>query len=226
MIYSNIVSGNFISRPNRFIAIVEIDGVAETVHVKNTGRCKELFLPGAEVYLQRSDNPNRKTQFDIVAVKKGKEVINIDSQIPNKVFHEFVSDGRFIDGVTLIKPESAYKNSRFDFYIEANNQKIYAEIKGVTLEENGIAKFPDAPTERGIKHLNELSDAVRNGYLAYAVFIIQMKGIEHFEPNYKMHKAFADTLKAAQQSGVNVIAYDCIVSPESIELDNQIPIII
>lgn len=224
MIYSNVISGKFVSRPNRFIANVEIDGEEHIAHVKNTGRCKELFIPGAEVYLQISDNPDRKTKYDVIAIKKGDKVINIDSQIPNKVFGEFVAQGGFLNNVTYVKPECTYKNSRFDFYIEADGRKIFAEVKGVTLDEGGVARFPDAPTERGVKHLNELADSVENGYTAYVVFIIQMKGIKHFEPNYKMHQAFGDTLKAATGIGVNVIAYDCEVTPNSITIDGKIPV--
>ncbi len=224
MVYSNVISGKFISRPNRFIANVEIDGAEHVAHVKNTGRCKELFIPGAEVYLQISDKPGRKTKYDVIAIEQEDRIINIDSQIPNKVFGEFVAQGGFLDNVTYVKPECAYKNSRFDFYIEADDRKIFAEVKGVTLDEDGVARFPDAPTERGIKHLNELADSVENGYTAYVVFIIQMNGIKRFEPNYKMHQAFGDALKPAAGKGVNVIALDCEVSPDSITIKGKIPV--
>lgn len=226
MVYSNIISAKFISRPNRFIANVEVDGKVEIAHVKNTGRCKELFLPDTEVYLQICDNPARKTKYDVIAVKKGNKVINIDSQIPNKVFEEYINQGRFLNGITLIKPECVYKNSRFDFYLETNTDKIFVEVKGVTLDENGVARFPDAPTERGVKHLNELVDALKNGYKAYAVFIIQMKGIERFEPNIKMHAAFGEALKNAQKSGVNIIALDCMVCADSISIDAEVPVLL
>lgn len=224
MKYSNVISGKFVSRPNRFTAIVEVGGLEQTVHVKNTGRCRELFVPGAEVYLQKAENPARKTKYDVIGVKKADRIINIDSQIPNKVFGEFVSCGDFLNDVTYIRPECTYKNSRFDFYIEADGKKIFVEIKGVTLDEDGVARFPDAPTERGIKHLRELTDAVENGYTAYAVFIIQMKGIKYFEPNYQMHQAFGDALNEAAEAGVNVLAFDCVVTEDSICIDNSIPV--
>ena len=226
MIYSNVISAIFISRPNRFIANVLLNGSEEIAHIKNTGRCAELFVRGAEVYLQVSNNPERKTKYDVIAVKKGDRIINIDSQIPNKVFGEYVEHGLFLDNVTLLKPEFTYKKSRFDFYIETDTDKIFVEVKGVTLDEDGVARFPDAPTERGIKHLNELSDAVNNGYKAYAVFVIQMKGIKRFEPNYKMHAAFGEALKNAANNGVNVIAYDCVVTYDSIMIDDELPVFI
>ena len=164
MKYESIVEGKFIERPNRFIAYVEIIGKKETVHVKNTGRCAELLQPGATVYLQKSDNPERKTQWDLIGVKKGKRMINMDSQIPNKVVEEWIRKGNLFPNATLIKPETTYGQSRFDLYVEEGERKIFIEVKGVTLENNGVVKFPDAPTERVIKHLNELGDAVKYGY--------------------------------------------------------------
>ena len=224
MIYENIVKANFVSRPNRFIANIEIDGKCEIAHVKNTGRCKELFVPGAEIYVQLCDNPLRKTQYDVIAVKKGTEIINIDSQIPNKVFAEFVAEGKFLSGITYVKPETTYQNSRFDFYIERGNEKIYVEVKGVTLEQNGVALFPDAPTDRGVKHINELIDAIKNGFSAYIIFVIQMKGVNEFKPNASMHKEFADALKKANENGVKIIALDCNVTENTIKIDKNIDV--
>ena len=166
MDYTNIYKGFFKSRPNRFIANIEINGRVEVCHVKNTGRCRELLIPNAAVFVQKSDNPNRKTAFDLIAVYKDDRLINMDSQIPNKVFNEWVNKSNYFKNVTVIKPEYTLGNSRIDFYIEANKEKILAEIKGVTLEANGIVRFPDAPTLRGLKHIEELCDAVDNGYTA------------------------------------------------------------
>ena len=187
MRYDRIYKAKFIERPNRFIAYAELNGKKETVHVKNTGRCAELLRPGADIYIQESDNPSRKTRWDLIAVKKGSRMINMDSQIPNKVVKEWIEQGNLFENVTLIRPETVYKNSRFDLYVEAEDQnggirKIFIEIKGVTLEENGVCRFPDAPSERAVKHLEELSDAKKNGYEAYVFFVIQMKGVRYFTP--------------------------------------------
>ena len=225
MKYERIAEGKFIERPNRFIAYVEIDGKQEIVHVKNTGRCAELLQSGATVYLQKSDNPERKTQWDLIGVKKGKRMINMDSQIPNKVVEEWIRKGNLFPNVTLIKPETTYRQSRFDLYVEEGERKIFIEVKGVTLEMDGVVKFPDAPTERGIKHLNELCDAVKDGYEAYVFFVIQMKGVKYFTPNRKTHAAFADALRRAKELGVNILAYDCKVIKDSIELANEVPVI-
>ena len=212
--YEKVVSGKFISRPNRFIANVEIDGKTEVCHVKNTGRCRELLVPDARVILQLSDNPNRKTKYDLVAVYKGDMLINMDSQAPNKVFGEWAVESGFFGEISKIKPECKYKNSRFDFYIEAEGKRIFVEVKGVTLEEDGVVMFPDAPTERGIKHLNELADAVENGYEAYVFFIIQMEKCKFFTPNRKTHPQFADALK--DDKGVNIVALDCKVTEQTL----------
>ena len=184
MIYNDIREGIFRSRPNRFIAEVEINGKVEVCHVKNTGRCKELLRPGATVYVNYVDSPSRSTKYDLAAVHKGDLLINMDSIAPNHAFGEYLRQGKFIDGVTHVKAEAKYGNSRFDFYVETANTRAFIEVKGVTLEENGVAMFPDAPTERGIKHLNELAACINDGYDAYTVFIVQMKGITHFTPNY------------------------------------------
>ncbi len=225
MKYERIETGFFIEPPNRFIAYIEIAGKKETVHVKNTGRCAELLQPGATVYVQKADNPERKTQWDLIGVKKGKRMINMDSQIPNKVVEEWIRKGNLFPNASLIKPEKTYKESRFDLYIEENERKIFVEVKGVTLEQDGVVKFPDAPTERGIKHLNELCEAVEDGYEAYVFFVIQMKGVKYFTPNMKTHAAFGEALRNAQEQGVHILAYDCKVSKDSIEIAQEVPVV-
>lgn len=224
MIYKNIKEAKFINRPNRFIANIEIDGRNEVCHVKNTGRCKELLIPGAKVFVEEADNCKRKTKYDLVSVYKGDMLVNIDSNAPNKVFYEWLSGFKERGDILLIKPEAQYKNSRFDFYIETAKSKGFVEVKGVTLEKDGVALFPDAPTERGVKHLNELIDAKQNGYMAWIVFIVQMQKVRYFMPNETMHKAFSDALKAAQSQKVNIIALDCGVTKDSIEIKNQVNI--
>lgn len=224
MKYERIEQGRFLERPNRFIAYVEISGKKEVVHVKNTGRCAELLIPGATVYVQKADNPERKTQWDLIAVQKGKRMINMDSQIPNKVVEEWIRKGNLFPNATLIRPETVYGNSRFDLYVEVDGRKILMEIKGVTLEEKGVVRFPDAPTERGVKHLEELSKAVKEGYEAYLLFVVQMKDAKYFAPNRRTHAAFADALKWADEQGVHILAYDCRVEKDSIELDEEVPV--
>lgn len=222
MKYNNIVKGHFIDRPNRFIANCEINGKTEVCHVKNTGRCKELLVKGATVYLQKSDNPSRKTQYDLIAVQKGERLINMDSQIVNSVALEYVP--RLFDKIKFIKPEYTYGNSRFDIYLETETDKIFVEVKGVTLENSGVTAFPDAPTVRGVKHLKELQKAVKEGHKSFVLFVIQMNDVKHFEPNRKTHPEFADELKKAAENGVNLLAYDCQVTPGSIEIDKRVPI--
>ena len=217
MIYNNIVKGKFISRPNRFIAHVEIDGKLEVCHVKNTGRCKELLIPGATVFVQLSDNPARKTKYDLISVFKGDMLINMDSQAPNKVFGEWVANSGFFKDIMFVKPECKYKNSRFDYYIETQGHKIFAEVKGVTLEREGVVSFPDAPTERGIKHINELVEAKNNGYEAYVCFIVQMSRCRYFTPASDKHPEFAEALKSASRNGVRVIALNCDVTPTMLQ---------
>ena len=211
MKYSSIKRGVFLSRPNRFIANVEIDGQVKVCHVKNTGRCRELLIKGADVLLERSDKADRKTEYDLVAVYKNGMLINIDSQAPNKVFGEWAASSGYFGNITLIRPEVTYKNSRFDWYIEADGKKIFVEVKGVTLEDDGVLMFPDAPTERGVKHLNELSDAISDGYEAYVFFVAQMEKCKYFTPNRETHPRFADTLKTVAESGVNVRCVNCNV---------------
>ncbi|MBE6769186.1 MAG: DNA/RNA nuclease SfsA [Ruminococcaceae bacterium] len=222
MRYENIVKGIFLSRPNRFIAEVLIDGIKQTVHVKNTGRCKELLIKGNEVWLQKSHNPLRKTAYDLIAVKKGDMLINMDSQIPNAVAAEWLKKGQLFSKEAVIKREVTFGNSRFDLFIEDKNRKAFIEVKGVTLENDGIASFPDAPTLRGVKHINELIKCAQNGFEAYIIFIIQMKGVRLFTPNYETHAEFGEALKKAQENGVNIIALDCKVDENSIEADNFI----
>lgn len=226
MRYRNVVEGIFISRPNRFIAYVEIAGVREVCHVKNTGRCKELLLPGVRVWLEKSDNPSRKTAYDLIAVFKEAhgeipgQIINMDSQAPNIVTKEWILDGGYFENVTLVRPETVFGNSRVDFYIETSDErKIFMEVKGVTLEKDGVASFPDAPTERGIKHLKELALAVEAGYEAYIMFVLQMKEISYMEPNRITHPEFADTLKEVSEKGVKVLAYDCKVTADELSID-------
>jgi len=224
MIYNNIYKGQFISRPNRFIAKVEINGKNEFCHVKNTGRCKELLIPNTTVYVNQSVNSYRATKYDLIAVYKGKQLINIDSQAPNKVFLEYLQSGQYIKGITLIKSEAKHGNSRFDFYVETKLRRIFIEVKGVTLEENGVVLFPDAPTERGIKHLNELAICVEEDYEALVVFVIQMSNARYFTPNNKTHPAFGKTLVAVEKAGVKIIALDCVVTENSLTIDNSVPV--
>ena len=224
MKYQNICDGVFISRPNRFIAEVEINGKRERVHVKNTGRCRELLTPGATVYLQEAANSNRSTRYDLIVAKKGRRLINMDASAPNIAFYEYLQSGLHIDGVTSVKPETKYGSSRFDFYVEAQNRRIFIEVKGVTLEEDGVVMFPDAPTERGIKHLNELAQCVREGYEAQVVFVVQMSDVLHFTPNIKMHRAFGDALVSAKSVGVTIVAFDCDVAPNSMTIGKAVEV--
>ena len=224
MKYENVKKAKFISRPNRFIAYIEIDGKTEVAHVKNTGRCRELLVPDAEIYVQEFDNTARKTKYDLIAVKKGDRLINMDSQVPNKVFGEWVQNGKFTDGITLVRPETFYGDSRFDFYIEAGDRRIFVEVKGVTLEENGIVRFPDAPTERGVKHLRELMRAKEEGYEAFVAFIVQMDNVSYFEPNDATHLEFGQALREAARNGVSVIALSCHITPDSIEAVKEIEV--
>lgn len=222
MKYSKIKPGIFLERPNRFIALVEIEGKVHKCHVKNTGRCRELLIPGATVYLQGSDNPARKTAYDLISVYKGERLINLDSQAPNAVFGES-ADLIFAD-IQLLHREYTYKSSRFDFYIEAAGRKILVEVKGVTLEEEGVVAFPDAPTQRGLKHIRELIDARQNGYDCYLCFVVQMQGVKYFVPNDAAQPEFGQALRQARQAGVNLLAYDCMVDSEQIVLNNFVEI--
>jgi sugar fermentation stimulation protein A len=226
MKYTKVIKAKFLTRPNRFIAYCEVDGKTETVHVKNTGRCRELLVHGATVYLSVSDNPERKTKFDLVAVEKetprGIIMINMDSQAPNAAAHEWIESGGIFGKGATVRREVTYGKSRFDLYVEQGDRRAFVEIKGVTLENDGVASFPDAPTERGIKHINELIAAKNDGYEAYILFVVQMKGIHTFTPNYESHKAFGDALRKAKKSGVNILVNDCIVTPDKMVVDAPI----
>ncbi len=224
MKYQNMVEGRFIDRPNRFIAHVEINGKEETVHVKNTGRCRELLTPGATVYLEKGVNPERKTPYDLISVVKGERMINMDSQAPNKAVHEWLLQKKLFPDLSFVRPETTYGQSRFDFYIETENEKIFMEVKGVTLEEDGVMRFPDAPSERAVKHVEELAAALEDGYKAYILFVIQMKGAKYFTPHRAMHPDFAEALDKAEQAGVQILAYDCEVTPDSMEIGEPVQV--
>ncbi|MBM6723558.1 DNA/RNA nuclease SfsA [Pseudoflavonifractor phocaeensis] len=226
MQYQRIEKGRFLSRPNRFIAHVELDGRTEVVHVKNTGRCRELLIPGATVYLEKSDNPARKTQYDLIAVEKGTLLVNMDAQAPNHVFREWAEAGNFQEGLTLLRPETTWGDSRFDFYWEAGDRRGFVEVKGVTLEEDGHACFPDAPTERGVKHLNELARCQADGYEAAVCFVLQMAGMKDFAPNDRTHPAFGDALRQAAQAGVRIMARECIVTLDSLTIGAAVPVLL
>lgn len=226
MKYSKIRTGKFIERPNRFIALVEIDGRTERCHVKNTGRCKEIFLPGTTVVLEEPDNPNRKTPFDVIAAYKGDRLINIDSQAPNKTFLEFLPSSGIISDIEEIRPEYTHGDSRFDVFVKYAKGEAFIEIKGVTLEKDGLTLFPDAPTERGLKHVRELMQCVDEGYDAYIVFVVQMKDVNGFTPNYEMHKEFGDAVKEASEKGVHVLAFDCDVTEDGMTIKDPVKIVL
>lgn len=220
--YGKTVRGRFVSHPNRFIANVEIDGEIHVCHVKNTGRCRELLVEGCTVILEEGTNPARKTKYDLIAVYKGGKLINMDSQVPNKCAAEYIP--ALFDGVRLVKPEFKYGASRVDFYIETEKERILLEVKGVTLENDGIVKFPDAPTERGVKHLNELKNALDDGFKAAVMFVIQMDGVKLFMPNDETHPQFGQALREAEKSGVKVIACQCAVTEDTIEITSPVKI--
>ena len=224
MHYGEVVRGTFLSRPNRFIARVMLEEGEAVCHVKNTGRCRELLVPGAPVYLEAAENPARKTRWDLIAVEKGELLINMDAQAPNKVFGEWAAAGRFLPGLTAVRPEFTWGDSRFDFLLEDPAGAYFVEVKGVTLEEDGEVRFPDAPTERGVKHLNGLRRAVEQGFRGAVFFVIQMKGPSVFRPNDATHPAFGAALRAAAAAGVSVYAYDCLATPESLEIDAPVPV--
>lgn len=224
MLYSDIHEGVFIDRPNRFIANVMIDGVSTVCHVKNTGRCRELLVPGAKVLLEKSANPARKTQYDLVKVYKGDRLVNMDSNAPNTVFGEFLRSGGLGFMPDYVKAEHTHGDSRFDYYFEHDGKKAFAEVKGVTLEDGNIARFPDAPTERGIKHLRGLMECVKQGYEAYAVFVIQMRHIDEFRPAWDKHREFGLALQEAAKSGVKVLAFDCDVTREGLSIAEPVPV--
>ena len=222
LLYRRVIPAAFVDRPNRFISRVAIDDQIETVHVKNTGRCRELLVPGVRVWLAEAENPARKTRYDLVSVEKGGMLINMDSQAPNLAAREALP--RLFPGITMIRPEAVFGDSRLDFYAEGADRRLFVEVKGCTLEQDGVALFPDAPTERGVKHLRELEKAVQAGYEAALLIVIQMKGPRLFTPNRRTHPAFADALAHARDAGVQVLAYDCQVSPDSLTVDQPVEV--
>ncbi len=224
MRYEHIVTGTFISRPNRFIAMVDISGTIERCHVKNTGRCRELLVPGAEVYLSVPDNQGRSTKYDLIAVKKGDRLINMDSQIPNAAAAEGLRRIPMFSGVSRIRREYTYGDSRIDIYAEDGENRYLVEVKGVTLEDNGVVRFPDAPTERGVKHIRELIGSMGDGYVPCLLFVIQMDDVLYFEPNRATDPEFADALKEASDAGVNILAYTCTVTPDSMVLKDPVEV--
>lgn len=226
MRYKNIVKGEFISRPNRFIANVKIDGEIYKCHVKNTGRCRELLVPGCEVWLEHCKSENRKTEYSLITANKNGKLINMDSQAPNNAAEEWIKGGGLIPDIQLLKREQKWGDSRFDFYFETENEKAYAEVKGVTLEENGVVMFPDAPTERGVKHVKELCRLKEEGFGAYLIFVIQMKDVKYFTPNIKTHKEFAEALCQAEKAGVSIVAADCFVTPDTMEIRDRVKVIL
>lgn len=226
MRYKKIKQAVFIERPNRFIAYIEIDGRTEACHVKNTGRCQELLIKGNIVYVEESDNPNRKTKYDLIAVDKEGVLINMDSQAPNKAAVEWIEQGGIYkkEDIIFIKQEKKYGNSRFDIYVETSKEKAFIEVKGVTLENEGAAIFPDAPTKRGLKHIYELIDCVKQGYQAYILFVIQLQGIKYFIPNDDTQPEFRQALKKAEEAGVKILAYECRVETDMLKIAKQVEV--
>lgn len=224
MRYDNIHKGKFLSRPNRFIANVEIDGKAEVCHVKNTGRCKELLVEGCTVWLEHSDSESRKTAFDLVAVEKGDRLINMDSQAPNKAVGEWLREKMPFGEGFSVYPEKKYGNSRFDFYLESQDRKIFMEVKGCTLEKDGVVLFPDAPTIRGVKHIEELSHCLDEGYESYIMILVQMSDVKYFTPNYDTHPELGEALEKAAQKGVKILCYDCNVTHDSMTVGKPVKV--
>ena len=221
--YKNMVKGQFISRPNRFIAHVLIDGKEEICHVKNTGRCRELLPAGAAVWCEKSDNPNRKTAFDLIAVEKGERLINMDSQAPNIAARQWLESGG-LGEITGLRSEVTHGDSRFDLSFVKDGKTCFLEVKGVTLETDGVCAFPDAPTQRGSKHLRGLEKAAQEGYGAYVLFVIQMADVKYLHPNDVTDPEFGKALRSAAKAGVNVLAYDCAVTPDSMAL--RLPVLV
>ena len=223
MTYSNMIPGTFLSRPNRFIAHVEINGQEEVVHVKNTGRCRELLPPGARVWCQKSDNPSRKTKYDLITVQKGSRLINMDSQAPNTAARDWLLSGG-LGPVENVRAETFHGDSRYDFSFTRNGKLCFLEVKGVTLETDGVCAFPDAPTQRGAKHLRGLTEAAREGYGAYVLFVIQMADVEYLHPNDDTDPDFGAALREAVANGVTVLAMDCAVTTDSITIRKAVPV--
>ena len=223
MRYANMVPGIFRNRPNRFIAHVEIDGKEQVVHVKNTGRCRELLAPGAMVWCQRSDNPARKTQYDLITVQKGQRLINMDSQAPNAAAREWLESGG-LGKIDNLRQETVYRDSRFDFSFTREGRTCFLEVKGVTLEENGVCAFPDAPTQRGAKHLRGLAEAARQGCGAYVLFVIQMTDVKYLHPNDRTDPDFGAALREAEAQGVKALAVSCQVSEDEMTISGSVPV--
>jgi len=217
MRYDRIRRAVFLRRPNRFIAVVSLDGAETVCHVKNTGRCRELLVPGATVLVQHCPAPGRRTAWDLISVYKGETLINMDAAAPNRVFAQWAEAGGFLPGLTLLRPECRHGDSRFDFYVEAGARRGFVEVKGVTLEENGVVRFPDAPTLRGAKHLRGLADCVREGFEAWAVFIVQLSGARYLEPARANDPDFARAMEEARDAGVRLLALECAVTERSID---------
>lgn len=224
MRYGEILPAVFLSRPNRFIAHVLVEGEEVVCHVKNTGRCRELLRPEARVWLERGTNPKRKTAYDLVTVEKGRRLVNMDAQAPNKIFGEWAL--RLEAGIRSVRPEVAFGDSRLDFLLETEQGRHYVEVKGVTLEEGGHVFFPDAPTERGVRHLHTLMRAVEQGHRATVFFVVQMADVLDFSPNDSTDPAFGQALRQAAAAGVQVLAFTCQVTPEEVTMDRQIPVIL
>ena len=223
MTYENMIPGIFLARPNRFIAHVRIDGKTEIVHVKNTGRCRELLVPGCTVYCQRSDNPNRKTKFDLIAVQKGERIINMDSQAPNRAAGEWLrNDG--LGEISDLRAEVKHGDSRYDFSFVKDGKTCFLEVKGCTLEHDGVCAFPDAPTQRGAKHLRGLTAAAQEGYGAYVLFVIQMSDVKYIRPHDETDPDFGQALREAAQAGVHILAMDCAVTPDSMKIRLPVPV--
>lgn len=221
----------FVKRLNRFVAtvIIQESGKEVDVHVKNTGRCKELLVPGSIGYVVKSENPNRKYEYDLVLIYKGDSLVNFDSQIPNKVVTDYIAGGNLFTNITLVKREVTYKNSRFDIYVERLNEKnqvekIFIEVKGVTLFEGDAASFPDAPTVRGTKHVGELAECINDGYKAYIFFLVQTEGVKTFSPNHEIDPSFSESLKKASTKGVNVLCYNTKVSKTNLIIKEQVEV--
>ena len=224
-LYDRVCRAEFLTRPNRFLAHCRLTDNTEAVcHVKNTGRCRELLIPGAEVYLAENADPRRKTHYDLVTVRKGDILVNLNSQAPNRVFQHWAAQGGFLPELTELRPETRYGDSRFDFAFAAGEKRGFIEVKGVTLEENGIVLFPDAPTQRGTKHLRELEKCAAGGYGAAVLLVVQMGGVSYFTPNWKTDPAFADALAHARAAGVEIWCYDCLVTPREMALHQPVEI--
>lgn len=224
MRYGEILPAVFLSRPNRFIAHVLVKGEEVVCHVKNTGRCRELLRPEARVWLEKGTNPKRKTAYDLVTVEKGRRLVNMDAQAPNKIFGEWAL--QLEAGIRSVRPEVAFEDSRLDFLLETEQGRHYVEVKGVTLEEGGHVFFPDAPTERGVRHLHTLMRAVEQGHRATVFFVVQMADVLDFSPNDSTDPAFGQALRQAAAAGVQVLAFTCQVTPEEVTMDHQIPVIL